>query len=122
MVHKSIALFSVLFFAAGCMLPKHAGVKKIERNDTRSLEWRYRKMMASPAGRMLHDKAAHSPSHAHAQAVTLAKQVKEVETDVTLYKAVGLSSRAKRRYKAMLDHTKRRVADGALNAHLHTRT
>lgn len=122
MVAKHSFILSTLLLISGCGLRHESSVKKIERTDARSLAWRSAKLMASPAGRLLADKAAHSPAHARAQAITLAKQVKEVEGDVSLYRAVGLSGRAQRRYKALLNYTKRRVASGALNAAQYTRT
>ena len=115
-----LALITTLVLA-GCGSKVERSEKKLERSQHRSFAWRYGRLLSSPAQRTLTDGAAHNTQHARTAAVSLAKQTKEVENELALYKHVGLSPRAQRRYKAMLNATKRRVASGALTPEHHVR-
>lgn len=129
MVTKHLLTLSLIMLGllAGCAPFKRAiprehqpRARRMDRAQRRSLARSYGALLKSNAHRLLQTRTARSPEDAHRSAVALAKKTKVLDTDVTLYHEVGLSSRAHRRYQTMLTATKKRAVSGAMNPYLHT--
>lgn len=113
---RNTALFFTLIIATGCSStrPPQKATARIDRAQQRSMGHEYTALLNSTANQLLSDNAAHNSAHARATAITLAKQVKQVETSKNLYSAVGLSGRTSRRLQIMLNEQKKKVADAAI--------
>lgn len=106
----SLFLINGCLFKSGTHRPRTSQVKRIDRSQRRSLARAYSKMIASHAYHTLHTNTAHSEHEARQAAEHLAKKTDEVAQDVALYRSIGLSERAERRYNTVINATQKKIA------------